>query len=251
MKRILRIAALICAMAMLLGTVCGCSAFVDGFMAGYNDAMAEDTTDTAAEEQPPLFDDDSSLAYAADPVFFTPEDAAEIFSKVKYPCTSEDIQGRWVDRKNNELEFLSDNSVCLSDADIDTYDSYSFDGAFLYLYKDGEESKYAARLFGDMLVIYSDFYSFIRIGEGSGLTGQWKCISHDGYSFVFRDDGTYTEDDALNGIYCTEGSDILLSYDDGSAEICLYILNGENDDYLLFSYGHVLDFAPQTDEVED
>lgn len=241
MKRVLKISALICAMIMLLGTMCGCSAFIEGFMEGYNEAMQE------AMGQDEFSADDYSDD-ASEPVFFTPEEAAELFSEREENCDSDSILGMWIDSEDDVLEFFSDDSV--NWFDLESYDSYNFDGKFLCLYRNGEETKHLARLFDDMLVIYGDSYYYERVGEGSGLFGRWDCVSHDDgdYSFDFRNDGTFNEDGAYNGIYYIDGNDILLSYDDSTAELCIFVLDG---DKLAVAYGHVLYYTPHSDELED
>lgn len=240
MKRVLRISALVCAMVMLLGTMCGCSTFVEGFMEGftegYNEAMQEAMGQTTEQDT------------SSENVFFTPEEAADLFALREENCGSEDILGRWIDSEDDILEFRTDSSV--NWFDLESYDSYTFDGKFLCLYKDGEETKYLARLFDDMLIIYGDSYYYERVGVGSGLLGEWVCVSHDDdeYSFIFRNDGTFNEDNAYNGIYYVDGNDVLLSYDDGSADLCIIVQDG---DKLAAAFGYMLDFAPNTDEFEN
>lgn len=238
MKRVFRLLALSAATLMLISTLCGCSAFVEGFIEGYTNAMNEGSgDDTTAVDEDYVFsfddDDDSSSDDSGDDDYISnAEYAAWVFESNEGSYDNSDIVGKWIDYEDDAVIFYADGSVNFYDTEIP---NYSFDGKFITLSSGSEELKYLARLYGETFVIYNDPFYYGRVeGTTGSLTGRWESSDDYDYSFEFFSDGTFTEDDYYAGEYFIEGNDILLLYDDGDISYGIFVVEG---DKLGYAYG--------------
>ena len=245
MKKALKILSLSLAVAMLLSTLCGCSAlinsFIDGFNEGYN-SVADDDGDEVL-----VFgdndDDDDDYGYdegstedtdvfaATSTLYVNP---VELYENRKETAESIDIIGKWVDEDGEYVAFYSNGTVDWFGEE--TY-RYSFDGNFLTV----SDTKFLSRLYGDTFVIYNDpFYYSHTDGETGSLYGRWESSDDNDYSFEFyAEDNYFIEDDEWAGRYYIQGNDIILCYEDTYVSYCIFVVN---DDQLGVAYG--LPFMP-------
>ncbi len=257
MKKLFKLIALSMAVLMLAGTLCGCTAFVEGFIEGFNSAMEDDSGSTGGYDDEHIFsfdssgedDDDDLIVNGGDDSsddnaiiddgegdeITNAEYAAALFDANAGTYTAQDIIGRWVDHDDEYIVF----GEGVLDYRGTLVEHYDFDGQFLYITYGGETDKWLARYFGDaeILVIYSDPFYYGRVGgtTADGILGRWESIDGEEYAFDFNADGTFTEDDAYAGEYFIEGNDMLLLYDDGtSISYGIFVVDG---DQLGFAFG--------------
>jgi len=244
MKNIFRYIALALAVVMMTSALCGCSAFIEGFIEGYNGATQESSTQTTTTTTTANDDeDDEDIDYSN---MTNDQLAAAIYASAS--SDEDDILGKWIDQEDDVINFRA-NGTC-SYYGIPCK-SYSFDGEFLHVeYEEpmeyeGEiltEETCPARLYGDILVIFYAPYRYARVsGESGNLYGRWESNDGNDYTFEFYPNGTFTEDDEYRGNFYINGGEMLLLYNNDD-----YITYGlfsihESGDQLGFAYGWTLE----------
>jgi hypothetical protein len=99
---------------------------------------------------------------------------------------------------------------------------YTKDESFITLKdKAGDQQKMRYTMDGDKMTLYEES-TYQRYGEGEGIVGIWK--QDNGWSYVFTEDGRFSEETIFSGHYSVdeEGSYIKLMYDDPIEDAYLY-----------------------------
>ena len=115
--------------------------------------------------------------------------------------------------------------IALSDNGKATYKgneyTYTKDDTYITLKNENGEQSIRYEMDGDNMTLYEES-TYQRYGEGEGIVGIWK--QDNGWSYVFTEDGRFSEEAIFSGHYSVdeEGSYIKLMYDDPIEDAYLY-----------------------------
>ena len=122
--------------------------------------------------------------------------------------------------------------IALSDNGKATYKgneyTYTKDDTFITLTdENGEQLKIRYEMNGDKMTLYEES-TYTRSGSGDGVVGNW--LQSNGWSYVFTDNGEFSEENIFYGHYTIDEdkSRIKLMYDEPMEDAYLYYtLNGD------------------------
>jgi hypothetical protein len=100
--------------------------------------------------------------------------------------------------------------------------SYTEDGDYIILRnKEGDQQSLRYVMDGDKMTLYEES-TYTRVGSGNGLVGDWQ--QGNGWSYVFTEDGKFSEESIFYGHYTVDedNSRIKLMYDDPIEDAYLY-----------------------------
>ena len=122
--------------------------------------------------------------------------------------------------------------IALSDNGKATYKgneyTYTKDDTYITLTdENGEQQKIRYEMNGDMMTLYEES-TYTRDGVGDGVVGSW--VQGNGWSYIFTDNGEFSEENIFFGHYTIveSGSKIKLMYSEPMEDAYLYYtLNGD------------------------
>ena len=100
--------------------------------------------------------------------------------------------------------------------------TYTKDDTYITLKdENGEQQKIRYEMNGDKMTLYEES-TYTRVGSGNGLVGDWQ--QSNGWSYVFTEDGKFSEESIFYGHYTVDedNSRIKLMYDDPIEDAYLY-----------------------------
>jgi hypothetical protein len=115
--------------------------------------------------------------------------------------------------------------IALSDNGQATYKgseyTYTKDDSFITLKDGNTEQHMRYEMDGDKMTLYEES-TYTRVGSGNGLVGDWQ--QGNGWSYVFTEDGKFSEESIFYGHYTVDedNSRIKLMYDDPIEDAYLY-----------------------------
>ena len=115
--------------------------------------------------------------------------------------------------------------IALSDNGKATYKgneyTYTKDDTYITLRNEGGEQRIRYEMDGDNMTLYEES-TYTRAGSGEGVVGTWT--QSNGWSYVFTENGEFSEEGIFYGHYTVEEdkSRIKLMYDDPIEDAYLY-----------------------------
>ena len=139
-------------------------------------------------------------------------------------CGSKTEKWAYTHEPTEAVIALSDDGKCTYKGNEYTY---TMDDTYITLKDESGEQRIRYEMNGDEMTLYEES-TYTRSGDGDGVVGSW--VQGNGWSYVFTDNGEFSEESIFFGHYTVDeaNSRIKLMYDDPIEDAYLYYtLNGD------------------------